>query len=169
MPYLDIFLFGKLNDWFMSKKLVMSRLRSVLAVVLVVFASFFFSFGSFAAKKPATYTPAQVQLIKKYEPRLAQYRGRMDELQTLIKQREWVNVGSFIHGPLGQLRQDIGYLNRNLLPKDQPQAREAAKNLFVDLEAIDKAAEAGNYSLAVQQYNQALNDFDAYLKLVPQV
>lgn len=154
----------------MTKKLVMSRLRPVLAVVLVLFASFFFSFGSFAAKtKGASYTPAQVQIIKKYEPRLAEYRGRMDELQSLIKKREWVNVGSFIHGPLGQLRQDIGYLNRNLLPNGQPEARKVAKDLFVDLEAIDKAAEVGNYSLAVQQYSQALNDFDAYLKLVPQV
>jgi photosystem II protein PsbQ len=147
----------------------MSRQRSILALILAVFATFAISFSSFAATpKAATYTPAQIEQIQKYVPKITEFRGRMDELQTLIQKRNWIDTRTFIHGPLGQLRQDMAYVTRYLLPKDQPAARKAAKDVFGHLETIDKAAEANSYEVASQNYREALKDFDAFLQLLPQ-
>ncbi len=147
-----------------------SRQRSILALFLAVLATFAVSFSSLAATpKTATYTPAQIEQIQqKYVPPILEARDRItSELETLIKERNWVYVGMFIHGPLGTLRQDMAYLSRNLLPKDQPESRKIAKEVFGHLEAIDKAAEANNYEAALKNYREALKDIDAFLQQVP--
>lgn len=147
-----------------------SRQRSILAFFLAVFATFAVSFSSLAATpKAASYTPAQIEQIQqKYVPPILEARDRMTaELKPLIKERNWIYVGMFIHGPLGTLRQDMAYLSRNLLPNDQPESRKIAKEVFGHLEAIDKAAESGNYEVALTNYREALKDIDTFLGRVP--
>lgn len=144
--------------------------RSLVALILAVVATFTVSFSAFAAtSKAASYTPAQIQSIQKYVPRINELRTRMNEVENLIKQRRWVDTGAYIHGPLGTLRQDMAYLNSNLPAKQQPAARKAAKDVIGHIEAIDKASQTGNYSVAIQNYAGAVSDLDSYLQLIPKV
>jgi hypothetical protein len=59
------------------------------------------------------------------------------------------------------------YLSESLLPKDQPKAKKLAKQLFVDLEALDAAAKDHNYGACIDEYSQAVRDFNNFLNLVP--
>lgn len=144
--------------------------RSILSLILVIVATFLVSCGSpTTAKVPETYTTAQFEQIQEYAPDILTLRDRMDrELQTLIQQRDWIDVSNFIHGPLGELRLKMNYVTRNLLPQDQQKAREKTRDLFDHLVKIYQAAQDGNYQRATLNYREALTDIDAFLQLVPQ-
>lgn len=146
----------------------MARYRSILSWILALLTVFVVSCGSPTAAKPPTYTPAQLEQIEQTASKIQAMRDRLSELATLITSRKWVDVGTFIHGPLGTLRQEMAYLSSNLLKKDQKAARETAKNVFGHLELIDKASQEGDYVVAVQNYAEAVKDFDAFLNLIPQ-
>jgi photosystem II protein PsbQ len=143
--------------------------RSILAVILVLVTTFLVSCGGpSASKQPPTYTAQQIEQIQQYADRLGDMRQRMSALAGNIQDRDWVEVGSLIHGPLGSLRQEMSYLSRQLLPQDQKVARDLAKDLFNSLNEIDAAASQGDYSLAIRNYGLAVQDFDEFLKLVPE-
>ncbi len=146
----------------------MKRYRSIIAFVLALVAVFTINSSSLAApKKASAYTPTQVEQFQKYTPSLQALRDRLPELAEAIQQQKWVEVGSLIHGPLGELRQKISYLTTKLLPKDQTSARETAKGLFLDLESIDAAAQEGYYKKAIRNYAEAVKDLDTFLQLIP--
>jgi photosystem II protein PsbQ len=141
--------------------------RSILAVILAMVTTFLVSCSSPTATKPPTYTPEKIAQIQKFATAVTEVRDRMPILGNDIQKRDWTEVGSFIHGPLGELRQKMSYITRELLPKEQPAAREAAKDLFVHLENIDAASSSNNYQKAIDNYRAALQDFDAFLQLIP--
>ncbi|NER22140.1 MAG: photosystem II protein PsbQ [Symploca sp. SIO1C2] len=143
--------------------------RSILAVILVLVTTFLVSCGGpSASKQPPTYTAEQIQQIQQYADRLAAKRQRISALAGNIQDRDWVEVGSLIHGPLGTLRQEMSYMSQKLLPQDQKVARDLAKDLFDCLNTIDAAATEGSYSAAIRNYGLAIQDFDEFLKLVPE-
>lgn len=143
--------------------------RSLLAVMLTVVMTFLVSCSSPTATKPPTYTPDKIAQIQKYASTVTALRETMPTLATSIQNREWTDVGSFIHGPLGELRQKMSYITRELLPQDQKAAREAAQDLFSRLQDIDLATEKGNYQKAADNYRLAIKDFDAFLQLIPEL
>jgi len=103
------------------------RFRSILALMLALVATFTISCSSAttaATKTAPKYTPAQIEQIQQYVPALEEFRDRMSELQTMIQQRRWVDVGTFIHGPLGELRLSMNRVAANLSPQDKEAARE---------------------------------------------
>ncbi|NEP12912.1 MAG: photosystem II protein PsbQ [Symploca sp. SIO1A3] len=143
--------------------------RSILALILVLVTTFLVSCGGpSASKQPPTYTAQQIEQIQQYADRLESKRQRMSALAGNIQDRDWVEVGSLIHGPLGTLRQEMSYLSQKLLPQDQKIARDLAKDLFKSLNTIDAAASEGDYSLAIRNYGLAIQDLDEFLKLVPE-
>ncbi|AFZ18251.1 photosystem II protein PsbQ [Allocoleopsis franciscana] len=142
--------------------------RSLLAVMLTLVMTLLVSCSSPTVTKPPTYTPDKIAQIQKYASTVTDLRETMPTLATSIQNRNWTEVGSFIHGPLGELRQKMSYLTRELLPQDQKAAREAAQDLFTRLESIDLATESGNYQKAVDNYRLAIKDFDAFLQLIPE-
>lgn len=145
----------------------MKQYRSILALVLAFVTAFLVSCSSPTNSKPLTYTPTQVEQIQTYATDIQAMRDRMPELAAEIQKRDWINARNFIHGPLGELRTKMASLNRNLLPKAQAPAREAAQNIFVHLEEIDEAVGRSDYRQAIRNYAEALKDFDAYFQLVP--
>jgi photosystem II protein PsbQ len=148
----------------------MALYRLILSLIIVFVATFLVSCGSpTVAKAPPTYTTAQIERIQQYVPDMVGLRDRMGELQTLIKRRDWIDVGNFIHGPLGELRLKMTYVTRNLLPKDQEAARQATRDLFNDLVKIEQAAEDGNSQAAIGYYQAALADVNKFLQLIPQL
>lgn len=145
----------------------MARYRSILALVLAFVATVLVSCSSPTDFKQ-TYTSSQLEQIQSYAPEIAALRDRLPELAALIQKREWTDVRTFIHGPLGELRIKMGSLSRNLLPPAQEQAREAAKGVFSHLVEIDEAAENSDYRQAIRNYAEAIKDFDAFFQAVPQ-
>jgi photosystem II protein PsbQ len=149
---------------------MIKRLQSLLPLILALVVIFLTACGGAPeAKVPPTYTPEKIAQLQQYAGPITAARQRMPELAYLIADKEWINVENFIHGPLGQVRGSMGFISRNLLPKDQDTAKEAAKELFVHLEKIDTAAKADRVDIAKTQYVEALKDFDAFLDLIPGV
>ncbi len=147
--------------------MIMGRIRPLLGVVLAVIATCLVACGGPAAKVPTTYTPEVLQQVELYTPGVAELRDRFPELESYIQDQDWVDVQSFIHGPMGELRTRVTRLAATLLPKDQPQAQALAKELYGHLERLDEAAANGQQVIAGQEYRNALDDFDSFLRLVP--
>lgn len=145
----------------------MSRFRSLISVVLVLFTVFLVSCSS-PAPKAFVYTPEQTAAIQRYSNNIQDMRDLMlSKLPVLIQDENWIDVGTFIHGPLGEIRTKMSNLSRNLAPNLQPQAREAAKEVFEHLNRIDEAAIEQNFAKAETNYREAVKDINAFLELVP--
>lgn len=145
----------------------MTRPRSIFALMMAFLMAFLVSCSSVEAKVPTTYTTAQIQQIQRYVPTLTEFRSRMDKLGTLIQQRNWVDTRTYIHGPLGDLRNTMKTVSASLLPKSQQQAVDLTKSLFGDLVNIDLAAKDLDYAKVTASYQKALSDFDSFLQLIP--
>ncbi|MEP6487170.1 photosystem II protein PsbQ [Microcoleus vaginatus GB2-A3] len=145
----------------------MTRPRSILALMMAFLMAFLVSCSSVEAKVPTTYTAAQIQQIQRYVPTLTELRSRMDRLGTLIQQRNWVDTKTYIHGPLGDLRNVMKTVSASLLPSSQQQAADLTKSLFTDLVNIDLAAKELDYAKVTASYQKAVNDFDTFLQLIP--
>ena len=145
---------------------MMLNKRSIVAWMMALLVAFLASCGSPAP--PPTYSDAELQQIEQYTTKIVAVRDRMDELNTLIQKGDWVNVDTFIHGPLGDLRSKTNYLTQSLLlPKDKAPVSDAAKEVFQDLEEIDVAAAAGDKLQAAAEYKKAVADFDTFLGVIP--
>lgn len=145
----------------------MLRLRSLLAIALAAIATVLVGCSSPSSfKTTPTYTPEQISQIQLYSSRVQELRDRMPELATAITDRNWSDVQSFIHGPLGELRAQMARVSRNLLSPAQSQADELAKDLANHLVRIDEVAETQDSITAAREYQAALNDFDQFLQLV---
>jgi photosystem II protein PsbQ len=145
----------------------MTRPRSIFALMMAFLMAFLVSCSSVEAKVPTTYTTAQIQQIQRYVPTLTEFRSRMDKLGTLIQQRNWVDTKTYIHGPLGDLRNTMKTVSASLLPSSQQQAVDLTKSLFTDLVNIDLAAKDLDYAKVTASYQKAVNDFDSFLQLIP--
>ena len=145
----------------------MTRPRSIFALMMAFLMAFLVSCSSVEAKVPTTYTAAQIQQIQRYVPTLTELRSRMDKLGTLIQKRNWVDTRTYIHGPLGDLRNTMKTVSASLLPKSQQQAVDLTKSLFGDLVDIDLAAKDLDYAKVTASYQKAVNDFDTFLQLIP--
>lgn len=147
----------------------MSRLRSLLSLVLVLLTTVLVSCSGPQVEIPTIYSPEKIAQLQVYVTPIASARDGMENtLQGFIADQNWVDTQTYIHGPLGQLRQGMLGLSRSLLPKDQDKAQTLAKEVFVHLELLDLAAKERSLSQAKTQYQEAIADFDAFLSLLPQ-
>ncbi len=147
----------------------MTRPRSFFALMMAFMMAFLVSCSSVEAKVPTTYTAAQIQQIQRYAPTLTEFRSRMDNLGTLIQNRNWIDTVTYIHGPLGDLRNTMRAVSGTLLPQSQQKAVDLTKSLFGDLVEIDNAAKANDYAKVTASYQTAVNHFENFLQLIPQV
>ncbi|HIK37665.1 MAG: photosystem II protein PsbQ [Geminocystis sp.] len=146
----------------------MRLLRPIFCLTLVLVTTMLVSCSSPAkAKIPTSYTPERIAQIQEYREPIVKAREQMSTLEKLIQEENWMDVRTFIHGPLGELRQNMAITSRKLLPKDQKPAQEIAKSLFVHFEKLDLAAKERNLEVAKNEFREAIKDFDAYLQIVP--
>jgi photosystem II protein PsbQ len=145
----------------------MKRLRSILPLILVLITTFIVSCSSPVTVAPPTYTPEKIAQLEQLLTPIQEARESLTTLQGFIEQQEWIDTDTFIHGPLGRLRQDMRNASLSLLPKDEPKATELAKEVFSHIERLDVAAKARNSRAAEDQYLEAIKDFDAFLNLFP--
>ncbi|AFZ48182.1 photosystem II protein PsbQ [Cyanobacterium stanieri PCC 7202] len=146
----------------------MKKLRPILSLVLVLVTTLLVSCSSpTKAKIPTVYTPEKIEQLQMYRAPIAEAREKMATLEELIQNENWVDTRTFIHGPLGGLRQSMASASTRLLQKDQKTAQSLARELFTHFERIDAAAKERNYNAAQAQYFEAIKDFDAYLDMIP--
>lgn len=145
----------------------MKIFRSVLSLMLVLVATVLVSCGSPKVSAPPTYTPEKLQTIKTYRIPVDVAQDKMNTLGEFIQKEDWVNVKSFIHGPLGLLRRDLRYLSDALLPDEKEQATELSQEIFGHLEDIDAAALEKDARTANAEFSQVIKDFEDYIGLIP--
>jgi photosystem II protein PsbQ len=146
----------------------MARQRSIFSLLLVILATFLISCGGpSVAVAPPTYTASHLEKIQEYVPDIQAVRDRSKELQQLIQNQDWINVGNFIHGPITEARLNLTYITPNLLPKDQSTARQITRDLLNHLVKIDRAAKIGNTQQALSNYKATIADIDKFLELLP--
>ncbi|HYW20083.1 MAG TPA: photosystem II protein PsbQ [Nodularia sp. (in: cyanobacteria)] len=147
----------------------MARHRSIFSLILVLLATFLISCGGPSiAVAPPTYTATQLERIGEYVPKIQAVRDRADELKTLIKKQDWIDVGNFIHGPMTEARSSMTYIIPNLLPSTQPIARQKTRDLLNHLVKIDRAAGQSDTQLALNNYLEAMADIDKFFQLLPE-
>lgn len=145
----------------------MKNYRSILSLFFALFTVLLVSCSSPLAVAPPAYNPTQVEQIQRYQGILKGVRDRFPELADMIDTKNWVDVRTFIHGPLGELRQKTSYAIRNILPASEvAKGKKIADEVFSSLEAIDKAAAANNLPAARQNYQEALKYFEDFLQLL---
>jgi photosystem II protein PsbQ len=145
----------------------MKIFRAILSLMLVLVATVLVSCGSPQASAPPTYTPEKLQVINTYRIPIDAAREKMTNLGEFVKEQDWVNIKSYIHGPLGFLRRDFRYLSDALLPDDAKKAKEIADDIFARLENIDVAAKDHDGKKVASEYVKAIADFDNYFDLIP--
>lgn len=145
----------------------MSLFRPLISILLTFVAVFIVSCGDGSQAKAPTYSATQLEQIQATNKNVMALRDRLPELATLIQARDWNNVKSFIHGPLGEIRTRMAGLSRELLPGAKEQALSISKEIFVHLNNIDAAAGNNDYQLAIRNYGEAIKDFTTFADLIP--
>jgi photosystem II protein PsbQ len=146
----------------------MSLFRPLISLLLVLVSVLVVSCGDGSQVKAPTYSAAQLTQIQSTSKNVSALTNRLPELATLIQERDWNNVKSFIHGPLGDIRVLMSGLSRELLPGTKEQALKISKEIFVHLNKIDEAAGSNDYKIAIRNYGEALKDLASFEKLIPQ-
>lgn len=146
----------------------MPRLRSFISLILVLVTTFLVSCSNPEVAIPSTYSPEKIAELQVYVQPIEAAREKLEVLKGLISDQNWVDTITWIHGPLGKLRQEMLGLSRSLLPKDQAEATRLAREVFGHLERLDASAKERSLSAAGVQYAEAVKDFNAFLDLIPQ-
>jgi photosystem II protein PsbQ len=146
----------------------MSLFRPLISILLVFISVLVVSCGDGSQAKAPTYSAAQLAQIQATSKNVKALSDRLPELATLIQERDWNNVKSFIHGPLGDIRTRMSGLSRELLPGSKEQALAISKEIFTHLNKIDEAATNNDYKVAIRNYGEALKDLASFEKLIPQ-
>jgi photosystem II protein PsbQ len=147
---------------------IMSLFRPLISLLLVLISVFVVSCGDGSQAKAPTYSAAQLTQIQATSKNVAALTDRLPELASLIEERDWNDVKSFIHGPLGEIRTRMSGLSRELLPGSKEKALAISKEIFVHLNKIDEAANSNDYKAAIRNYGEALKDIASFEQLLPQ-
>ena len=145
----------------------MSLFRPLISILLVFISVFVVSCSDGSQAKAPTYSAAQLVQIQTSAKNVTALTSRLPELATMIQKRDWNNVKSFIHGPLGEIRTRLSGLSRELLPGTKEQAVAVSKEIFVHLNKIDEAAGNNDYPGAIRNYGEALKDIATFSDLLP--
>ncbi|EKV00508.1 photosystem II protein PsbQ [Leptolyngbya sp. PCC 7375] len=145
-----------------------SLARSMMGVCLVAIATLLVSCSSGGqAAAPPTYSADQLAQISIYAGRIQTSKDRLPELAGYIRDENWANIDSFIHGPLGELRERMNRLAFLLLPNDKSEALALSSEITEDLEVMSAAVTAFDSNRTNQAYIRFAKDLSTFLNLVP--
>jgi photosystem II protein PsbQ len=145
----------------------MSLFRPLISILLVFISVFVVSCGDGSQAKAPTYSPAQLAQIQTTTKNVTALTDRLPELAAMIEKRDWNNVKSFIHGPLGDIRILMSALSKELLPGTKEKALATSKEIFVHFNKIDEAAGNNDYPGAIRNYGEAMKDITTLFSLTP--
>jgi photosystem II protein PsbQ len=155
------------NNFYPIIQIIMSLFRPLISLMLVLISVLVVSCGDGSQAKAPTYSTQQLTQIQATNKNVVALSDRLPELAALIQERDWNNVKSFIHGPLGEIRTRMSGLSRELLPGSKEQALAISKEIFVHLNKIDEAAGNNDYKVAIRNYGEAIKDLASFQKLIP--
>jgi photosystem II protein PsbQ len=115
----------------------------------------------------SSYYYAQLNKLSKSANQVESLRSRLEAFQPAIKKREWSTVHKDVAALLPELKQKMMEVTDQLDLSDRILARAISTEVFIHLERIDEADEIYDYQAAETNYLQALQDFDAFLDLIP--
>jgi photosystem II protein PsbQ len=145
----------------------MSLFRPLISILLVFISVFVVSCGDGSQAKAPTYSSAQLARIQTTTKNVTALTDRLPELSAMIQKRDWNNVKSFIHGPLGDIRILMSALSKELLPGTKEKALATSKEIFVHFNKIDEAAGNNDYPGAIRNYGEAMKDISTLFSLAP--
>ena len=145
----------------------MSLFRPLISILLVFISVFVVSCGDGSQAKAPTYSSAQLARIQTTTKNVTALTDRLPELSGMIQKRDWNNVKSFIHGPLGDIRILMSALSRELLPGTKEKALATSKEIFGHFNKIDEAAGNNDYANANRNYDEALKDIKTLFDFAP--
>jgi photosystem II protein PsbQ len=102
-----------------------------------------------------------------YAGRITQLSDRLAVLQEYVDSNNWVNIRTYIHGPLGEVRRDIAYLTRGLTGSAKQKASTLGKVIADDLVKLDFAAKNTDAKAVQSAFLQVTQHFDQLLALLP--
>jgi photosystem II protein PsbQ len=142
--------------------------RPILSLLLVAVTLFLVSCGGTPTEvKTTQYSAADLEQIQRYTTDIQELRDRLLEIPPAVRQENWRDIQTLIHGPLGELRFKMSNVTRFLNASVQEEARSSSKNVFEHLVKIDEASEIRDSRQLLKNYNGVLEDFDAFLSLIP--
>lgn len=144
----------------------MKIFRPILSLILVFATTLLVSCSSSNVSAPPSYDAARLQKISVYRIPVDVAQTRLSELGKFVSEEDWTNTKTFTHGPLGLIRRDMTYLSKALVPEDQDEALDMAKDIFDHLDDLDTAAQEKNYQIAISEYKQLVSEFDVYLNYI---
>lgn len=145
----------------------MIRLRSALLALVMAAAIALTGLGFAPVAQAETYSSAQKSQIEIFVPGVQDLRDRLPELESYIEGKRWREIQTFIHGPLGELRERLSRVSRRLKGSDRATAEAAAKDLFKHLVAMDEFAGKFDYKRAGAEYLESVKALDRFLNVVP--
>ena len=90
------------------------------------------------------WTGLQVAANAEVPSQVTKLQSQVETLQEYVDGREWLEIRSFIHGPMGQVRRQLFVISQKL-PKDmQASLEDEIQAVSANLNVMDEAAE--NYS-----------------------
>ena len=145
----------------------MSLFRPLISILLVFISVFVVSCGDGSQAKAPTYSATQLAQIQTTTKNVTALTDRLPELSAMIQKRDWNNVKSFIHGPLGDIRILMSALSKELLPGTKEKALATSKEIFGHFNKIDEAASNNDYPGAIRNYGEAIKDITTLFSLAP--
>ena len=77
-------------------------------------------------------------------PQVTKLQSQVETLQGYVEGREWLEIRSYIHGPMGQVRRQLFFISQKLPKSMQASLEDEIEAVSANLNVMDEAAE--NYS-----------------------
>jgi hypothetical protein len=143
-------------------------LRKLLMLVLAVVLSVSLAACEGPSKPAATISPDNMAAIERQAEGFLAARDRLPELAALVNERNWVFTRNLIHGPMQEVSREMLYINRLLLPADQPEAEARANKLKTALAQLDEAARLQDGEALRKGYIKVASGFGLYAQVLPE-
>ena len=111
----------------------------------------------------AITSPAAVRVAS--AAKLQVLSDRFDRLEKYVYTQNWNDVGTYIHGPFGEIRRELRAIAGNLGKTQKETANDLANSLFKNFVKLDIAAKDKDAIAAEAAFKNALQDFEAIVKL----
>jgi len=122
--------------------------------------------GEGKAKAP-TLSDDDIAAIERQAEGFLAARDRLPELAALVKDKDWTFTRNLIHGPMQEVGREMLYINKRLLPADQPQAIKLADQLKTAMAQLDEAARLQDGERLRKAYIAVASGFGRYAQILP--
>ena len=139
--------------------------RQVAIIFCVMLALVGTLFAPVLTQPAIAQTKSQIALRAASAGKLKVLSDRFDRLEKYVYAEKWNDVITYIHGPFGEIRRELRTIASQLDKTQKETANDLANNLFKSFVKLDIAANEKNAIAAEKVFKNALQDFEAIVKL----